>query len=179
MHSIWSRANAIFAFTLTAMSAVTFAVFLSTIYSNRIAPVSLSAANPRVRVISDYISESGKSDHAMVHLNIEADVSSIFNWNVKQLFLYLVAEYKTPKNEVNQVVLWDKIVLRSERAVVIEEKVAPKYYFLDDGQHLLGHENVTLTLRWNIIPNAGYLANAQGEGSYQIKFPSSYVSGRF
>ena len=76
-------------------------------------------------------------------------------------------------------VLWDKIVLRSERAVVIEEKVAPKYYFLDDGQHLLGHENVTLTLRWNIIPNAGYLANAQGEGSYQIKFPSSYVSGRF
>lgn len=46
----------------------------------------------------DYISESGRSDHAMVSLNIEADVSPIFNWNVKQLFMYLVAEYKTPKN---------------------------------------------------------------------------------
>uniref|UniRef100_A0AC34R840 Uncharacterized protein n=1 Tax=Panagrolaimus sp. JU765 TaxID=591449 RepID=A0AC34R840_9BILA len=64
MHTIWSRANAIFAFTLTAMSAVTFAVFLSTIYSNRIAPVTISAANPRVRVMPDYISESGKISEA-------------------------------------------------------------------------------------------------------------------
>uniref|UniRef100_A0AC34R7H7 Signal peptidase complex subunit 3 n=1 Tax=Panagrolaimus sp. JU765 TaxID=591449 RepID=A0AC34R7H7_9BILA len=179
MHTIWSRANAIFAFTLTAMSAVTFAVFLSTIYSNRIAPVTISAANPRVRVMPDYISESGKSDHAMVSLNIQADVSSIFNWNVKQLFMYLVAEYKTPKNEVNQVVLWDKIVLRANRAVIIEEKIAPKYYFIDDGEHLLGHQNVTLIMKWNIIPNAGYLANAQGEGSYRVQFPTSYISGRF
>ncbi|KAE9556299.1 hypothetical protein FO519_000482 [Halicephalobus sp. NKZ332] len=179
MHSIWSRANAIFAFTLTAMSAVTFAVFLSTICSNRIAPVSISAANPRVRVISDYISDHGKSDHAMVNLNIEADVSPIFNWNVKQLFLYLVAEYKTPKNEVNQVVLWDKIVLRSQRSVVIEDKVAPKYYFLDDGQHLLGHENVTLTLRWNIIPNAGYLANAQGYHGWSGRMEESAYGNLF
>uniref|UniRef100_A0A914YK97 Signal peptidase complex subunit 3 n=1 Tax=Panagrolaimus superbus TaxID=310955 RepID=A0A914YK97_9BILA len=179
MHSIWSRANSVFAFTLTAMSAVTFAVFLSTIWSQRVTDVTILATNPRVRVMPDYISESGRSDHAMVSLNIEADVSPIFNWNVKQLFMYLVAEYKTPKNTINQVVLWDKIVLRSERSVVIETNAAPKYYFIDDGQHLRGHENVTLYLKWNIIPNAGYLANAKAEGSYQVKFPSQYVSGRF
>ena len=80
---------------------------------------------------------------------------------------------------LNQVVLWDKIVLRSERSVIIETNAAPKYYFIDDGQHLRGHENVTLYLKWNIVPNAGYLANAAGQGSYQIKFPSNYVSGRF
>jgi len=35
-------------------------------------------------------------------LNIEfqADLTPLFNWNVKQLFLYLTAEYTTPHNEV-------------------------------------------------------------------------------
>jgi Signal peptidase subunit. len=33
----------------------------------------------------------------MVHL------THLFNWNVKQLFLYLTAEYSTPSNKLNQV----------------------------------------------------------------------------
>jgi hypothetical protein len=35
-------------------------------------------------------------------LNVEfqADLTPLFNWNVKQLFLYLTAEYTTPHNEV-------------------------------------------------------------------------------
>ena len=32
-----------------------------------------------------------------------------------------------------------------------------KYYFWDDGNGLLNHQNVTMTLSWNIIPNAGNL----------------------
>lgn len=63
--------------------------------------------------------------------------------------------------------------------MIIETNASPKYYFIDDGQNLRGHENVTLYLKWNIIPNAGYLANAKAHGSYQVKFPSQYVSGRF
>jgi hypothetical protein len=31
----------------------------------------------------------------------QADLTPLFNWNVKQLFLYLTAEYSTPNNEVN------------------------------------------------------------------------------
>ena len=32
-----------------------------------------------------------------------------------------------------------------------------KYYFWDDGNGLVSHKNVTMTLSWNIIPNAGNL----------------------
>lgn len=39
----------------------------------------------------------------MAELNVAVDVSKIFNWNVKELFLYLVAEYSTPSTPVNQV----------------------------------------------------------------------------
>ena len=33
----------------------------------------------------------------------QADLNPLFNWNVKQLFLYLTAEYQTPNNKLNQV----------------------------------------------------------------------------
>ena len=34
---------------------------------------------------------------------MQADLNPLFNWNVKQLFLYLTAEYETPNNKLNQV----------------------------------------------------------------------------
>lgn len=179
MHSIWSRANTVFAFTLTVLSAVTLMAFVSSLFANKVTKVELSGINPRIRSMSDYTIEEGKSDLAMISLNIHADMSPIFNWNVKQLFIYLVAEYSTMKNVVNQVVLWDRIIKRTDPLVILEESIHPKYYFLDDGSNLLSHQNVTLLLKWNIVPNAGRLENAEGAAQYVVKFPSNYVTGRF
>lgn len=106
--------------------------------------------------------------------NFQTDLSSLFNWNVKQLFLYLTAEYKTEANELNQVVLWDKIILRGENAVLDFKNMNTKYYFWDDGNGLRAHKNVTLTLSWNIIPNAGLLPTLFGLGAHSFKFPTEY-----
>lgn len=69
--------------------------------------------------------------------------------------------------------------MRGDWTRVHEESITPKYYFTDDGTNLLNHKNVTLVLRWNVVPNAGYLALAQGEGQHRIEFPSEYYTGRF
>ena len=53
--------------------------------------------------------------------------------------------------------LWDKIILRGENAMLDYRSMNTKYYFWDDGNGLLNHQNVTMTLSWNIIPNAGNL----------------------
>lgn len=37
-----------------------------------------------------------------------------------------------------------------------------------------GNKNVTLELRWNIIPNTGYLHLVRGYGSRHIDFPDQY-----
>ena len=58
---------------------------------------------------------------------------------------------------LSQVVLWDKIILRGENALLDYRSMNTKYYFWDDGNGLLSHKNVTMTLSWNIIPNAGNL----------------------
>ena len=42
---------------------------------------------------------------AQAHLAfaIDADMTTVFSWNTKLLFVYLAAEYETPLNELNQV----------------------------------------------------------------------------
>lgn len=49
-------------------------------------------------------------DQAILSLGINADLRSVFNWNVKQIFVYITAEYETEANVLNQVVVWDAII---------------------------------------------------------------------
>ena len=86
--------------------------------------------------VADYSASREKNDLGFLTFDLEADLTSVFNWNAKQLFLYLVAEYQTPKNALNQVVLWDKIILRGENAKIDVKSINTKYYFWDDGNGL-------------------------------------------
>ncbi|KAF0037957.1 hypothetical protein F2P81_010831 [Scophthalmus maximus] len=100
----------------------------------------------------------------------------IFDWNVKQLFLYLSAEYVTKSNSLNQVVLWDKIVLRGENTKLNLRDMKSKYFFFDDGNGLRANKNITLTLSWNVVPNAGILPLVAGSGHVSLPFPDAYES---
>lgn len=52
------------------------------------------------------------------------------------------------------------------------------YYFWDDGNGLRGNSNVTLSLSWNVIPNAGTLSIIRGSGSHSFSFPKEYTNVR-
>lgn len=77
-----------------------------------------------------------KNDLGFLNFDLETDLTPLFNWNVKQLFLYLTAEYKTKSNALNQVVLWDKIVLKGENYKLDYKGAKTKYYLWDDGDGL-------------------------------------------
>jgi signal peptidase complex subunit 3 len=46
-----------------------------------------------------------KNDLGFLNFDLTADLEPLFNWNVKQLFLYLTAEYET-KEHVNNCVVY-------------------------------------------------------------------------
>ncbi|XP_078086873.1 signal peptidase complex subunit 3-like isoform X2 [Mustelus asterias] len=83
-------------------------------------------------------------------------------------------EYATEKNTLNQVVLWDKILQRGENPRLNLPNVSPKYLFLDDGNGLKGNQNVSLSLSWNIVPNAGILYLIPASGQKVIPLPENY-----
>jgi signal peptidase complex subunit 3 len=95
---------------------------------------------------------------------------------------------------LNQVVLWDKIIRRGQNAQINLRDIATKYYFWDDGEHLrfilflfffefihffvwlYRSKNVTLTLAWNTISNAGRLLHIRANGSTSFVFPDHYTT---
>lgn len=46
--------------------------------------------------------KSEGTDRLLLNIDVDADLAPAFNWNVKQLFAFVVAEYETKTNPVNQ-----------------------------------------------------------------------------
>ncbi|NWH58864.1 SPCS3 peptidase, partial [Geococcyx californianus] len=144
--------------------------------------------------VDDFTGPRERSDLGFVTFDITADIlngksgylttliffltclhlQSIFDWNVKQLFVYLSVEYSTKKNALNQVVLWDKVILRGDNPKLFLKDMKSKYFFFDDGNGLKGNKNVTFTLSWNVVPNAGILPLVTGSGHVSVPFPDTY-----
>jgi len=179
MNSFTSRLNSLFAFTLSVMAALTFGCFMTTVFNDNLRPVDINVGKVSVKNVPDYSADRDKSDLGYITFDLFTDLGPIYNWNVKQLFLYLTAEYETKEHALNQVVLWDKIVERGDNTILDLRKANTKYYFWDYGNGLKGNNNVTLTLSWNVIPNAGTLPKVRGIGNHKIVFPEQYTSGRF
>ncbi|XP_014817194.1 signal peptidase complex subunit 3 [Numenius arquata] len=174
MNTVLSRANSLFAFCLSVMAALTFGCFITTAFKERSVPVRIAVSRVTLKNVEDFTGPRERSDLGFVTFDITADLQSIFDWNVKQLFLYLSAEYSTKNNALNQVVLWDKIMLRGDNPRLLLKDMKSKYFFFDDGNGLKGNRNVTLTLSWNVVPNAGILPLVTGSGHVSVPFPDTY-----
>uniref|UniRef100_A0A8C1HLN4 Signal peptidase complex subunit 3 n=1 Tax=Cyprinus carpio carpio TaxID=630221 RepID=A0A8C1HLN4_CYPCA len=128
--------------------------------------------------VDDFTGPRERSDLGFVTFDISANLQPIFDWNVKELFLYLTAEYSTKSNALNQVVLWDRIVLRGDNTKLNLKDVKSKYFFFDDGSGLRANKNITLTLSWNVVPNAGILPSVMGSGHKSLAFPETYETAK-
>ena len=136
MHTVLTRANALAAYTMSVLAGLTFVCFLSTFFLEYSAHSKMNTVKVVVKHVPDYSASREKNDLGFLTFDLQADLTPLFNWNVKQLFLYLTAEYETKNNVVNQVVLWDKIIQRGENAVLDYRSMNTKYYFWDDGNGL-------------------------------------------
>lgn len=96
-------------------------------------------------------------DRALLSFDLDVDLSPAFHWNVKQLFVYVVALYET-EGRMNQVVLWDKIVEAQDPDKILRESnTFVKYALVDKrGGELRGKE-ITLQLEWDHMPITGFL----------------------
>ncbi|KAJ3326597.1 DNA ligase (ATP) [Blyttiomyces sp. JEL0837] len=71
------------------------------------------------------------SELGIVNFKGEADLSSLFTWNTKQLFVYVVVEYSTKTHKTNQIVIWDDIITKKDDAVINFKKQKPEYNAAD------------------------------------------------
>jgi len=117
----------------------------------------------------------GGVDRALLSFDLTVDLEPAFHWNIKQLFVYVVAAYDTVDGRTNRVVLWDKIVEATDPKVIQEENVFVKYALVDKGDELRG-KDVTLQLQWDHMPITGLLyrneQNVEQASTFQL--PTEY-----
>jgi signal peptidase complex subunit 3 len=119
----------------------------------------------------------GDTDRALLSFDLKADMRPAFHWNIKQLFVYVVASYESTKNSNNQIVIWDKIIeaIRPEDMILDMENVFVKYALVDQGDELR-NKNVKLQLMWDHMPITGLLYQGEQPISESTSFtlPSEY-----
>jgi signal peptidase complex subunit 3 len=147
MHSFGFRANALLTFSVTVLALI---CAMATFSDNLNSPSP--SAHVQVSNIN-WFQKSKGNDEVSMTLNVSANLESLFTWNTKQVFVFLAAEYESPKNSLNQVSLWDGILPSKEHAqFLIHTK--NKYRFTDQGSNLRGKE-YNLTLHWHVMPKTG------------------------
>lgn len=71
----------------------------------------LTSCRRRVKGRPHYYSTK-KEEYAIIRFSLDADLSSLFTWNTKQLFVYVTATWPDAKspNATNEAVIWDQII---------------------------------------------------------------------
>jgi signal peptidase complex subunit 3 len=99
----------------------------------------------------------GGTDRAIFSFDLKVDLEPAFHWNIKQLFVYVVATYETSAKKFNQVVVWDKIVEATDTHKIIKEHNVFVKYALNDQGHELRGKTIQLQLLWDHMPITGLL----------------------
>ncbi|KAJ3524677.1 hypothetical protein NM688_g8521 [Phlebia brevispora] len=189
MHSTYARINNVSAFFSSCMMALLCAIALSSFiftadpkgdlnvtsiqifpgnarrYANKKARFHLST----FRHISGYVASS--IPDSPISIQIPADLTPLFNWNTKQLFLYVQAEYTNAQGVYNEVVIWDKII-RSKEEANLTLSGRNKYVFRNLGKSWKNVGPANYTLKYNVMPYVGILTYGEAaRTSDSIPFP--------
>jgi signal peptidase complex subunit 3 len=167
MHNVWVRLNAVVFFALTVLLVLAILCSFST-YTHKDEPILKKLALNNLRFLRNSLGD----DRATFYFDLHADFRPAFHWNLKQIFVFVVAEFETKKNVLNQVTVWDKIIESEDEALLKLKKQQVKYVLTDQGAELR-NKTVTLYLRYDHMPLTGRLYEGFKVGD-SFKLPGQY-----
>ncbi|PVV00955.1 hypothetical protein BB560_004647 [Smittium megazygosporum] len=119
----------------------------------------------------DYYDKSlHKAEIIKLKFDLEADMQHLFNWNTKQLFVYIMAEYDNDKNIDNKVIVWDRIITNPKRSHLRLKKHLNKYVFRDFDLSFEAISDAKLSLVVERIPRVGFFTGRK-EFSTELLLP--------
>lgn len=126
---------------------------------------------------SGSVNGKGK-ENARVNFDLTADLTPLFNWNTKQVFVYLQADYNGGESRPdisNSVTFWDKIITKKDQAK-LNLKNQRGAYSVYDVQKSFNNNNATIRLGYNVQPYVGALVfgHFDVDGVDNFVFPAPY-----
>ncbi|GAA5888868.1 hypothetical protein JCM5296_005021 [Sporobolomyces johnsonii] len=119
---------------------------------------------------SQYDRRAREREFAFLKFDLMADLTPLFNWNTKQVFVYLVADYSTPRYPDNSVVIWDRIVRTPKHARLNVQDAKQKYEFKEISE-TFRNTSATFSLHYQIQPHVGLLTSGEVVRTEPVAFP--------
>lgn len=179
MFNLFSRGQAVANQGLTAAIIASVAVafismvqlYLGGAWSIDSTAISNVKASASIKNSRSFGASNGKpKENSKIVFDLNADLTPLFNWNTKQVFVYLTAEYpgKT-EGAANKVTYWDKIITSRDDAKIALKEARAKYSVWDVEKSFRGR-NATLRLEWNVQPWVGPLLFGKTETETTFQF---------
>ncbi|KAA8633727.1 hypothetical protein SMACR_06533 [Sordaria macrospora] len=115
MYTSVVRLQNVFGFFTTVAFVVAAFIAASDFVAER-APIVRTLKTTSVQVVRGrpHYYSSKKEEYAVINFSLDADLSSLFTWNTKQVFVYVTAEWPaadhSTTNATNEAVIWDSII---------------------------------------------------------------------
>lgn len=116
-----------------------------------------------------------KADQLRFNFDLSVDLSTEANWNVNQIYLFVVASYETKKNEKNEVVIYDRILRTPEEFKFALKNIKVKYPLRDEHRGTLAGREVTLSIRYQVMPIFGLLRVSEIPNKVSFNMPAEYA----
>ncbi|KAG6009663.1 hypothetical protein E4U21_001727 [Claviceps maximensis] len=185
MHSSFTRIQNVFGFFTTVACVLAGFIAATDLLAVRKPSGSIVPTNIQVVKGRPHYYSSKKEEYAIIKFSLDADLSSLFTWNTKQLFVYVTAEWPLAgTNATNSAVIWDSIItnpsadhlqnigpvgmkklkksaegktIDPSRGLLKLKNQRPKYQITHPSGKVAQVDNVTLRLRYNVQPWVGFL----------------------
>ncbi|EXJ91810.1 hypothetical protein A1O3_00360 [Capronia epimyces CBS 606.96] len=184
MHNALNRLQATFgfftscAFTLALIIAV---LSLIPIPASTSSP-SASVAVRNVQVVKGrphYYSPK-REEYAQIRFDLNADLSSLFTWNTKQLFVYVTANYPNGKDgqgDLSETVIWDTIIPATSTPYSWQN-LKQKYFPEKKKSNSKSRRDSNAKTKTTDLVKPGVLSLKNQKPKYQITDPSGVISER-
>ncbi|KAL2269735.1 hypothetical protein VTJ83DRAFT_1919 [Remersonia thermophila] len=172
MHSSLVRLQNAFGFFTTVAFVVAALIAATDLIAPRTPSVGvLKPTNVQVVRGRPHYYSSKKEEYAIIRFSLDADLSSLFTWNTKQLFVYVTAEWPAAKagsgsgaNATNQAVIWDSII------------TSPSADHLANLGPIAKKKLIRSAQGKSIDPSRGILSLKNQRPKYQITHPSGKIA---
>ncbi|KAK3171458.1 hypothetical protein OEA41_003542 [Lepraria neglecta] len=114
MHSTLVRAQNVFGFFTTVAFCTALLTALSVLLTPQTPSTTIELRNVQVVKGRPHYYSPKKEEYAHIKFDLDADFTSLFNWNTKQLFVWITATYPSSNTSSSappsQAIIWDTII---------------------------------------------------------------------
>ncbi|EGC47025.1 microsomal signal peptidase subunit [Histoplasma capsulatum var. duboisii H88] len=123
MHSALNRFQGVFGFCSTLAFLLGALTSLTVLLSPADPVTNVSLSNIQVSKGRPHYYARKREEYAQIKFDLDADLTSLFNWNTKQVFVYVLASYPTTSssssNLTTESIIWDMIIPATESPLSI------------------------------------------------------------